>query len=729
MRRFEADPRSADPARPQRHSSDERPAATAGPLTAATMLGLQRRAGNAATRRLVNRQPGGRDVVQRAPFAAPQPAAPQSAAAATDELQTRIDEAKKTVGTSDWYTKAVTELYSAKARPVDELVKVILTTHLRVPELADPAATIDAKVKPAADKLRGGVKAGVVSGLNNTMTAIGVAIPGRSADLETFATARMQNKLWTFNDLANEAWDHWLECTPHAETAKVAYAAVKTMKALWDALALAVVGYSTKHFTGAALAALSGPPREAAKTWIAARPTWVTAPADLDTLTDHVLNTTKVVFKDHADPAWKDMRNRITDFVVAAETDIIKAEIDSQWTAKTTEQVWSTARGMYIGTMDKPVWKFYKEDIVGFTFFGHSAGKGNGVHHNVLPELARVEASAKRLAGAAFATTTLPSGWGFRFQPQDGSFASNAHVSLHATGRAVDFDPVHNPFTSGGAKDLAGLIGGVDFEAPGGMPTFGELAKLGADINAKYARKAALDEQLKGTLGDEERGTAEQQLKDVVAEIAALPNRADVQSIRDRAGQTHDDIVKAQTEFLKAWQDLTGGTGKATSIDLAKVAEKIAPMRIKATADLVPIDARITALNTQIETLKTQAGELKKQGKDADPAVVADVKARLTKAQADLDPLRSDKKRLDDQIGRVAAMEKRLQAGSDGAKLLNELQSTVVAGGGFTNMPKWMIQGFAENGFTWGGGWHAPEDAMHFSSMVAIPGLTQPSMG
>jgi hypothetical protein len=40
-----------------------------------------------------------------------------------------------------------------------------------------------------------------------------------------------------------------------------------------------------------------------------------------------------------------------------------------------------------------------------------------------------------------------------------------------------------------------------------------------------------------------------------------------------------------------------------------------------------------------------------------------------------------------------------------------------------------MVQAFAENGYTWGGGWHDSEDAMHFSSQTPVPGLSQPGMG
>jgi hypothetical protein len=736
MRRFGPDRTPPNPdripkperalAQPPRRPVDRPPPTAA--LSPVAVLGLQRRAGNAAVRRLL--APRRRPIVQRAPFATPPAAAPVTAAAATDDLSKRLDEAKKLVGTAGWYGKAVTQLYAAKPRSVDDLTKEILTTQLLLPEIVDSTASIDAKLKPAADRLRGGVTAGVKSGLNATMVAIGAAIPGRAAELEPFVTTRMQNKLWTFGDLVTEAWDHWLECTPYPDVSKIAWSAGDTRKALETAVAAAVKAYSTKHFTGAALSALSGPPRDAAKAWIEPRATWVSAPADLETLTDTVLTATKVAFKDHTDPAWVDMRSRITDFVIAAETDIIKAEIDKNWTTKTTEEVWALARGMYMGTMDKPVWKFYKEDVQSFTLFGHTIDKSSGMHPAVIPELTRVEASAKRLAGAEWAKTSLPAGYGFRFQPQEGNFAQNAHVSLHATARAIDLDAVHNPFTSGGAKNLAGFLGGVDFEGGGNVyPGFGELAKLGADIDAKYAKKAELETKLKGNLTDEEKGAAEQELKDVQAAIDALPDRADVKSIRDRAGQTYDSLVKAQTEFLTAWKELTGGTNKAGDIDVKKVVERLEPFRTKAVADLAPVDAKTTALNEKIEDLKKQSGELKAKGKDADPATVADVKAKLAQTQNDLEPLRAEKRRLDDQIKRVSDLEKRFDAKGDGKKLLTELESTVVKGGGFTNMPKWMVQAFAENGFTWGGGWHAPEDAMHFSSMTPINGVIQPGMG
>jgi hypothetical protein len=727
MRGFNAGAMRPAPPRSLRRHPDEASNTATDPLTPATVLALQRRAGNAAVGGLIGVPPGGRVVLQRAPFTAAPAAAPTSGASATDELQTRIDKAKA-VATGAWFGTVVTELYGAKPRPVEELVKAVLTGHLLLPELIEGGGPIDDKVKPAAERLRGAVRQGVTNGLNTAMLAIGAAIPARAAELETFVTARSQSKLWTFEDLVTEAWDHWLECTPFAEVSKVATEAAKARKALKETVALAVVAYSTKHFTGAALAALSGPPREATRAWIAPRTAWVGS-ADLDGLTDHVLTETKIAYKDRTDPAWVDMRARISDFVIVAETDIIRAEIDKYWTGATTEGVWARARGMYASTIEKPVWKFYQEEIVGFTLFGHPIGKVNGAHRNVVPELARVEASAKRLAGAAWASTKLPAGYGFRFQPQDGKFDQNAHVSLHATGRAIDFDSVHNPYTSGAAKNLAGVLGGVDFYAPGGMPEFGELAKLGADIAARAAKKAALEEQLKGQLGEEERGAAEQQLKDVTAELDALPNRADVQSIRDRAGRAHDDLVKAQTEFLTVWQELSGGSGKSADVNPQEIITRIAAVRAKAGADLAPVDTRIRELTEQIEALKKQSGELRAKGKQADPVIVADVKARLTRAQGDLDPLRTDKRRLDQQIQRLTELEKRFGPKGDGKKLLKELETAVVGGGGFTNMPKWMVQAFAENGFTWGGGWHDPEDAMHYSSMTPVPGVAQPGAG
>jgi chromosome segregation ATPase len=157
----------------------------------------------------------------------------------------------------------------------------------------------------------------------------------------------------------------------------------------------------------------------------------------------------------------------------------------------------------------------------------------------------------------------------------------------------------------------------------------------------------------------------------------------------------------------KVWQELTGGSGKSGDVDPKKVVAKIEPLRVKATADLAPVEARITQMNDQIEALKKQAGELKAQGKDADPAVVADVKTRLTKAQGDLDPLRNEKRRLDDQIKRLSDMEKKFDPKGGGDALLKELEASVVKGGG----------------------WHDPMDAMHFSSMTPIPGLVQPGMG
>lgn len=114
---------------------------------------------------------------------------------------------------------------------------------------------------------------------------------------------------------------------------------------------------------------------------------------------------------------------------------------------------------------------------------------------------------------------------------------------------------------------------------------------------------------------------------------------------------------------------MTGGSGKAAKIDPAQVLARMTPVRTKAAAGLAPIDTRVKELTEQIETLKKESGELKAKGKQADPDMVADVKARLTKAQGDLDPLRREK-RLDDQLKQLTELEKRFGPKGDGQQLL-----------------------------------------------------------
>jgi len=659
---------------------------------------LKRRAAAALPRR----------PLQRLPLSTKAPAAPDSGQADNAALGDRLAAAEKLLSPA-WFAAAVTDLYTTKPRPVPELVTDLLKGPLHVGEAASKDSGIgDAALKKRADVLLGKVRAGVPGGLNAAMAAIGADLPKRKAELDPLVSDRLGARTWAFGDLLLDLWDKWLQCTPRPDALKSAGVATdKVVDGLRSMVEDSVKAYATNHFGASQLAALA-PARGALKSKLEPLDHWVTAAAELDGLTDAVMADLKIPFKDHADKAWVDVRAKMTDVVVVAEVDLIK---DHKLVplGGFDEPIWAKARPMYASTMTKPIWKFY-DDVVDFKILGASVGKAGGVHSAVKPALERVEQSAARLGGPAYSSFKATDVGGFRFEPAKGDFAHKAHVSLHATARAIDFDAAHNPFASGATKDIVTIIGGVDMDLAGGIPGFDELGKLAEALDAIQARAKGLRAKLKGDLSDADKAETEQLLADAEKELANLPTRPDVQSARDRAGKVYDSLVKAQTEFLKLWQAATKGTGKAKDLDPADLVKRLNDFRDKR---LEPIDKQIEEANKKLEELKQDG-----TGTSAEAA-----KKSVNEATAKIKALQAQKARKAKEIDDLTAkVEKKDQ------KSLSSLEA-VFSAGGLTNLPKWMVQAFIENGFTWGGGWHDPVDAMHFSYMAPIPGVSQPSMG
>lgn len=308
--------------------------------------------------------------------------------------------------------------------------------------------------------------------------------------------------------------------------------------------------YAGQHFTSDAVAALQGPVLDSVKKAVEKRSTWLTSPEDLNALVDTALTEAKIPFKDPNEPAWLDARKRATDMVVVAEVDLIKAALDKSHTTKITPQVWSGVRSMYAGTIEKPVWRYYAEDIVPFTAFGKSFGKPGGINKAIAPAMERVEASTKRLAGGKYTAPDIRESNGFRFQPEQGDFRK-PHVSFHATGQAIDFDgDHHNLMISAKAKSLVGYLGGVDFAESENLDKASELSKLGTDLDQRMATKKSLEGQLKQTgLAEEDKAALQERLDAVLAELASYPDRPDVKQLRDRTSRIYDEVIKAQDAF------------------------------------------------------------------------------------------------------------------------------------------------------------------------------------
>lgn len=625
------------------------------------------------------------------------------------------------MATSAWITSAVKELYGAKPRPIPELTAAVHDA-LGLPELAGPKKA--ASDVPGLTTLATTISRGVTTGLGAIMDDIAKSIPTRRAELDKRVGSQLAERLWLFGDLSRDAWEVWLGNLAFADLTKNNIASAKpALDALNDGLVASISAYAAQHLSVDAIAAMQGPVLDSIKKSVEKRATWLSKPDDLDAVIDLALTEAKIPYKDHNDPAWKEARGKATDMVVVAETDLLKGSLHKSHTTKTTPEVWGRVRSMYVGTIDKPMWRYYAEDIVNFTAFGKSFDKSGGINKAVAPALERVEASAKRLAGGKYIAPDLRESNGFRFQPEQGDFRK-PHVSFHATGQAVDFDgDHHNLLVSAKAKSLVGQLGGADFAQSETLENTQELSKLGTELDQRMAYKKGLQEQLKDTsLSEDDRTDVQSKLAAVTAELDSSPDRPDVKQLRDRASRIYDEVIKAQDAFRAAWSELTA-SGKAADVDVSKLVARLTDMRTKLQTRLDALSAKITKLQDEITTLKSVSTKTKGQP-PPDAAAAADAKTRLEQAGKDLSPLEAEAAGL---RLRLKELDPVLQAvGGKGSKeLLTEVQQKVFDAGGLTNLPKWMVLAFVENGFTWGGGWHGRSDAMHFSYLGAVPGVTQ----
>src|SRR5205814_160677 len=107
-----------------------------------------------------------------------------------------------------------------------------------------------------------------------------------------------------------DLWDNWLQCVPRPEGLEAVGVAMKDLvKTLRQLVEGGVMAYATAHFGTNALAALA-PGRAVLKQRLEPLDHWVTAAAELDALTDGVMNDLKMPFKDRSDAAWVDTRRK-----------------------------------------------------------------------------------------------------------------------------------------------------------------------------------------------------------------------------------------------------------------------------------------------------------------------------------------------------------------------------------------------------------------------------------
>ena len=96
--------------------------------------------------------------------------------------------------------------------------------------------------------------------------------------------------------------------------------------------------------------------------------------AGLDGLTDEVfqiINQPVVRTSDR----WRALRAAMRQLQIVAETQLINDTIPQPAGSKVWPERWAELRGRYVATIRKPIWRYWRENIVDASFFGNRISK------------------------------------------------------------------------------------------------------------------------------------------------------------------------------------------------------------------------------------------------------------------------------------------------------------------------------------------------------------------
>ena len=174
---------------------------------------------------------------------------------------------------------------------------------------------------------------------------------------------------------------------------------------LWAALRRAseasVASKRADHLSKTAVTALDAAEVSAVKRLLDPSTTWVVTPEDTADLTDKA-GAALGRPGNRADKAWKELRDRMSTLILAAESDIINATIPQSKRLPLVPASWATFRNRYVATLTKPMWTYYRDNIVDAEILGEkvkASTDSSGVHNDVAAVLPLLEQSAMRLGG------------------------------------------------------------------------------------------------------------------------------------------------------------------------------------------------------------------------------------------------------------------------------------------------------------------------------------------
>ena len=444
-------------------------------------------------------------------------------------------------------------------------------------------------------------------------------------------------------------------------------------------------------------------PQEIAAVRAALEPmtTWVATAQETDRLADQVVTLGRGA------PQWQPLRDRLAVLVTVAETQIINATLKPG--TGVTPQIWAELRQYYVNEISKPIWRYWADNVVDTTVFGHPVHKstnGEGLHRDVIASLRAVEQSAVRLAGVRSVkdlrdvrgpanrgrgmAITQP-GTEFRFEAMSHLdwMRKAKRVSYHGTGRAIDFRSDTNPaiFTDN-VRQLVSMLGQ------------GELAEqtISREELTRWARTLAGLEDRASQAEAQAAAEADPIIHDQLTAVAeqlraqrttAPQNDPVAAGLRGRAGDVYDRIRGVEGRFRFAWLllNLDNPTYEELMIRLQYL-----------------VGSAIGNAQREIDDLTARSAQ-----PNAPKAALNDQLALVTAKLTRLHTL---------EAGLLWSREPDHSPTNEQAAVLDETRA--VAASGLNDLPKWMVQAFVEQGWSWGASWRSPYDAMHFDYMGPI---------
>ncbi len=404
---------------------------------------------------------------------------------AEESISSRLKEAKTSLSKGDM-DQAAWDTYRENGASIRLVAEHIWVDQLSLTDIDPASPSLNRTERSAARDLDAALNKRVEKALLAKFTALGRDLPKSKDKIKDQVDAAMvAAPTWSEGTITDRLWEQWVG--PFQLPREPPSGAKDFWSALREAAGPAVKAKRGTDLSKDAVTALDAPEISAVETILGPSTDWLVTPDQTAFLTDQVAAGLGRPVQ-HDKPAWVELRGRMSRLILVAESNLINRTIPhTAGTEVVWPERWAEFRNRYVATISKPIWTYYRENIVDAEVLGTPVKAsdpegGGGVHRDVAAVLPLVTQSAMRLGG--FSTLdelrhgaakrpapgdllhaknpiTLP-GTEFRFEAVSHYpwMSGASHLSFHGTGRAIDFRESTNPAIKGDLHELISVLGG-----------------------------------------------------------------------------------------------------------------------------------------------------------------------------------------------------------------------------------------------------------------------------